>query len=82
MPPFALEYIGPPAIAEFLSTVPAGGRLDLVRLQETRANGQPAFGAYVDGQRYGIMVLTLRGERISAITGFTNPDVFPAFGLT
>ncbi len=82
MPPFPLEYIGPAAIAEFLSTVPAGGRLELVRLVETRANGQPAFGAYVDGDRYGIMVLTLRGEAISAITGFTNPAVFPAFGLT
>jgi RNA polymerase sigma-70 factor (TIGR02960 family) len=82
MPPFPLEYTGPAAIARFLSTVPAGGRLDLVRLVETRANGQPAFGSYVGGERYGIMVLTLRGERISAITGFTNPEVFDAFGLT
>jgi hypothetical protein len=82
MPPFPLEYVGPEAIGRFLSTVPAGGRLDLVQLVETRANGQPAFGASVDGRRYGIMVLTLRGERISAITGFTNPAVFGAFGLT
>jgi RNA polymerase sigma-70 factor (ECF subfamily) len=82
MPPFALEYVGGAAIAAFLSAVPAGGRLELVQLVETRANGQPAFGAYVGGQRYGIMVLTLRGEAISAITGFTNPAIFDAFGLT
>jgi RNA polymerase sigma-70 factor (TIGR02960 family) len=82
MPPFPLAYDGPEAIAGFLSSVPAGGRLDLIELVETRANGQPAFGTYLDGERYGIMVLTLRGERISAITGFTNPDIFPSFGLT
>jgi hypothetical protein len=31
--------------------------------------------------RYGIMVLTLRGDRVSAITGFTDVGVFAAFGL-
>ena len=46
MPPTPLEYLGPAAIAGFLSTVPAGGRLDRFRLVPTRANGQPAFGCY------------------------------------
>src|SRR5215212_964453 len=46
MPPTPLEYIGPAAVAGFLSTVPAGGRLDRFRLVSTRANGQPAFGCY------------------------------------
>ena len=52
MPPTPLEYLGPAAIAGFLSTVPAGGRLDRFRLVSTRANGQPAFGCYqLDARR-------------------------------
>ena len=47
MPPAPLEYQGPAAIGRFLSSVPAGGRLDLFRLVPTRANGQPAFGCYL-----------------------------------
>ena len=50
MPPYPLEYEGPEAIRGFLSTVPAGGDLSQVRLVPTRANGQPAFGCYVDGR--------------------------------
>jgi RNA polymerase sigma-70 factor (TIGR02960 family) len=87
MPPEPLEYQGPAAIARFLSTVPAGGRLDLFRLVPTRANGQPAFGCYLRdphtpiAHAYGFMVLTLRGERVAAITGFPDTSVFPHFGL-
>jgi RNA polymerase sigma-70 factor (ECF subfamily) len=87
MPPESLEYQGPAAIARFLSTVPAGGRLDLVRLVPTRANGQPAFGCYLRdphapiAHAYGLMVLTLRGDRVAAITGFADTSVFPHFGL-
>jgi RNA polymerase sigma-70 factor (ECF subfamily) len=87
MPPEPLEYEGPAAIAGFLSTVPAGGRLDRVRLVPTRANGQPAFGCYLRdahapiAHAYGLMVLTLDGDRITAITGFTDTSVFPHFGL-
>jgi RNA polymerase sigma-70 factor (TIGR02960 family) len=87
MPPEPLEYQGPAAIAAFLSTVPAGGRLDLFRLVPTRANGQPAFGCYLRdahapvAHAYGLMVLTLQGDRIAAITGFPDTGVFPHFGL-
>jgi RNA polymerase sigma-70 factor (TIGR02960 family) len=87
MPPQPLEYVGPSAIAGFLSTVPGGGRLDRFRLVPTRANGQPAFGCYMrDAQvpiahAYGLMVLTLRGGRVAAITGFPDTGVFPHFGL-
>jgi RNA polymerase sigma-70 factor (TIGR02960 family) len=87
MPPEPLEYQGPAAIAGFLSTVPAGGRLDRFRLVPTRANGQPAFGCYLRdthvpiAHAYGLMVLTLRGDRIAAITGFPDTSVFPHFGL-
>jgi RNA polymerase sigma-70 factor (TIGR02960 family) len=87
MPPEPLEYQGPAAIAGFLSTVPAGGRLDMFRLIPTRANGQPAFGCYLRdayapvAHAYGMMVLTLHGDRIAAITGFPDTGVFPHFGL-
>ena len=30
---------------------------------------------------YGLMVLTLSGDRIAAITGFPDTSVFRAFGL-
>jgi RNA polymerase sigma-70 factor (ECF subfamily) len=87
MPPEPLEYQGPTAIARFLSTVPAGGRLERFRLVPTRANGQPAFGCYLHdahapiAHAYGLMVLTLRGERVAALTGFPDTSVFPHFGL-
>jgi RNA polymerase sigma-70 factor (TIGR02960 family) len=87
MPPQPLEYQGADAIGQFLSTVPAGGALERFRLVPTRANGQPAFGCYLRDQHapvahaYGLMVLTLSGNRIAAITGFADTSVFRSFGL-
>jgi hypothetical protein len=87
MPPQPLEFQGPAAIARFLSTVPAGGRLERFRLVPVRANGQPAFGCYLRDSRapilhaYGFMVLTLSGTRVTAITGFPDTSVFGHFGL-
>ena len=51
----------------------------------TRANGQPAFGAYLRvpaGIRHatGFYVLTLAGGRICAMTRF-EASVLPWFGL-
>jgi RNA polymerase sigma-70 factor, ECF subfamily len=46
-----------------------------------------AFGCYLPdahaaiARAYGLMVLTLQGERISAITWFADLGVFPHFGL-
>jgi RNA polymerase sigma-70 factor, ECF subfamily len=87
MPPEPLEYQGPTAIGAFLSTVPAGGRLDQFVLVPTRANGQPAFGCYLRDQHaaiahaYGLMVLTLGTGAVTAITGFPDTSVFRSFGL-
>ena len=56
------------------------------RLIPARANGQPAFGFYVrdpqDGSYHtvGLMVLTLSGTQVSAMTRF-DPAVLPRFGL-
>ena len=87
MPPAPLEYQGPLAIGQFLSTVPAGGALERFRLVPTRANGQPAFGCYLRdphapvAHAYGLMVLTLKGDKVAAITGFPDTSVFRSFGL-
>jgi RNA polymerase sigma-70 factor (ECF subfamily) len=87
MPPLPLEYQGPAAIRGFLSTVPAGGALERFRLVATRANGQPAFALYIKDRHcpiaraHGLMVLTLEGDRISALTAFNDSSFFPHFGL-
>jgi RNA polymerase sigma-70 factor (ECF subfamily) len=53
----------------------------------TRANGQPAFGCYFPAPQteivrpFGLVVLTLAGDQISAITWFSDSSVFPLFGL-
>jgi len=83
MPPMPFEYQGRDVVARFCSGLfGAGRRFDLV---PTRANGQPAFGAYLrapSGIRHGtgLYVLTLAGNRICAMTRFDN-DVLPWFGL-
>jgi RNA polymerase sigma-70 factor (TIGR02960 family) len=87
MPPHPFEYRGRIAIASFLSTVPAGGALDRFHLVATRANGQPAFGFYLKdahcpvARAAGLLVLTLEGDRVSALTAFHDTSVFPLFGL-
>jgi RNA polymerase sigma-70 factor (TIGR02960 family) len=86
MPPQPFEYQGHAAIAGFLRDR-AALRGRPLRLAPTRANGQPAFGCYLPdaegaiGRPYGLMVLTIQGDRISAITWFGDHDVFPHFGL-
>jgi len=83
MPPMPFEYEGRDVVARFFASLfGAGRRFDLV---PTRANCQPAFGAYLRtpaGIRHGIglIVLTLSGDRISAMTRFDN-SVLPSFGL-
>jgi RNA polymerase sigma-70 factor (TIGR02960 family) len=87
MPPAPLEYQGHVAIAEFLRRVPAGGELQRFRFVPTRANGQPAFGSYLKDPQcpiahgIGVLVLTLAGERISALTMFHDTGMLPRFGL-
>ncbi len=83
MPPMPFEYEGREVVARFCASLfGAGRRFDLV---PTRANGQPAFGAYLraaTGIRHGtgLIVLTCSGDRISAMTRFES-SVLPWFGL-
>jgi RNA polymerase sigma-70 factor (ECF subfamily) len=87
MPPQPHEYIGGVAIGRFLSTVPAKGDLERFRLLATRANGQPAFAAYLSPTRgavavaSSIVVLTLADDALAAVTVFHDKALFPAFGL-
>jgi len=83
MPPMPFEYQGRDVVARFCASLfGAGRRFDLV---PARANGQPAFGAYLrapTGIRHGtgLYVLTLTGDRICAMTRF-EASVLPWFGL-
>ncbi len=83
MPPMPFEYEGRDVVARFCASLfGADRRFDLV---PARANGQPAFGAYLrtpTGIRRGtgLYVITLSGDRICAMTRFDN-SVLPWFGL-
>jgi RNA polymerase sigma-70 factor (TIGR02960 family) len=83
MPPMPYEYEGRAAVADFCSRILGPGRrFDLVA---ARANGQPAYGVYLrapDGTSHGtgLFVLTLAGDRISAMTRFESM-VLPWFAL-
>jgi RNA polymerase sigma-70 factor (ECF subfamily) len=83
MPPMPFEYLGTDAVARFCAVLLGSGRR--FHLVPTRANGQPAFGAYLrapDGGRHGtgLYVLTLAGDRISGMIRF-EASVLPWFGL-
>jgi Sigma-70, region 4 len=86
MPPEPLEYQGHAAIAEFYLSRTWWGTHP-IRLVPTRANGQPAFGYYLQDphaavdRANGLIVLTLAGDKISAITRFGDNSLFPHFGL-
>jgi RNA polymerase sigma-70 factor (ECF subfamily) len=86
MPPEPLEYQGHAAIADFYLSRTWWGT-HTIRLVPTRANGQPAFGYYLEDPRapisraHGLIVLTLAGDKICAITRFGDNSLFPQFGL-
>jgi RNA polymerase sigma-70 factor (TIGR02960 family) len=85
MPPVPLEYQGRELAAQFFAAV-AFRQGRTYRLIPTRANGQPAFGAYVRDPRTGIahanglLVVTLTGSQICAMARFDN-SVLSRFGL-
>ena len=83
MPPMPVGYEGRDVVIRFCASLfGAGRRFDLV---PARANGQPAFGAYLRapaGIRHAtaFYVLTLAGDQICAMTRF-EASVLPWFGL-
>jgi RNA polymerase sigma-70 factor (ECF subfamily) len=83
MPPMPLEYQGRDVAGRFFERLLAPGRR--YRLVPTRANGAPAFGAYVrgpDGELHatGLFAVTVADGHIVAMTRFEN-TVLDWFGL-
>jgi RNA polymerase sigma-70 factor (TIGR02960 family) len=87
MPPSTLEYQGRLVIASFLRELATWRRGQRYRLVPTRANTQPAFATYRSdphapiAHATGLVVLTLEGERIAAITQFLDTSILFRFGL-
>jgi RNA polymerase sigma-70 factor (ECF subfamily) len=85
MPPLPFEYQGRDTIAHFPNDVSFRYGFRRFRLVPTRANGQPAFGRYLSdphtpvAHAHGLIVLTLAGDRISAM--IADNSVLPRFGL-
>ena len=82
MPPPAEAYEGHAAIREFLVDGPL--RYEW-RHVATRASGQLAVGCYCwDGERYRaavVDVLTVRDDRLAAVTSYPDGAIFARFGL-
>jgi RNA polymerase sigma-70 factor (ECF subfamily) len=86
MPPWAEWFQGRDAVLAFLPRGPLrpGRRWKTVA---TRANGQPAFGAYWTDEEgalhgEGIVVLSFNADgKISQITTFRDRDLLPKFDL-
>jgi RNA polymerase sigma-70 factor (TIGR02960 family) len=84
MPPAPFEYQGRDVAAQALTLL--FGQGTRYRLVPTRANRQPAFGIYVQDPHSdvmhasGLLVVTLAGRRISALTRFDNSNL-ARFGL-
>lgn len=85
MPPVPLEYHGREVTRRFLSTVAFRPGREY-RVLPTRANRQPALGIYARDEAtglfraFGVVVFTLSGGAVSALTRFDN-SVLPHFGL-
>jgi RNA polymerase sigma-70 factor (TIGR02960 family) len=87
MPPAPHQYHGVEAIAAFLRASFAYRGDRRVRLLPAGANTQPAFGSYLldPAERVttpaGLLVLTMAGDRIQAVTRFHLDALYPRFGL-
>ena len=85
MPPYQLWLDGAHDIAEWHLGPGIGCRGS--RLLPVIASGLPAFGAYKpsgpDGQYepFSLQVVEVSGGRISHVTHFLDPRLFPLFGL-
>jgi RNA polymerase sigma-70 factor, ECF subfamily len=86
MPPLPHWYVGLDAVADFAKAVPLGDCGAWRRLP-TSANSQPALGSYRWDEAAGahtgfaLDVLTVREDRIAAITTFIGAAHLAVFGL-
>jgi RNA polymerase sigma-70 factor, ECF subfamily len=85
MPPEPLEFRGPQAIGEFFAGLGFWG--ENVKMVPTRANHQPAFAYYRPDPHAsihragGLLVVSVTGDQISAITRFGDCGLLARFGL-
>jgi RNA polymerase sigma-70 factor (ECF subfamily) len=85
MPPEPFQFHGPRPIAGFLQRA-AFWSPDL-KVVETRANHDPAFGYYRPDpnsniyRASGIIVLHVTGSKVSSLTRFGDKSLFACFGL-
>jgi RNA polymerase sigma-70 factor (ECF subfamily) len=72
MPPFAWWLRGREEIrkAMLAADAPCG-----------TANGSPAFGQYLGGEPFALLVVEVSGDRVSATTTYLDTRLFPLFGL-
>jgi RNA polymerase sigma-70 factor (TIGR02960 family) len=87
MPPAPHEYHGLPAIAAFLEVSGAWRAGRKMHLAPLAVNRQPAFACYLAepgtdaAAPAGVMVLTLRGDRIAGLTRFLDTESLIRPGL-
>lgn len=87
MPPLRMRFVGRREIAEFFASLVFRGGNARYRLVPTRANRQPAVALYrfdpatQKHRAFGLLVLIVEGEEIAELTGFSDPTLFPSFGL-
>jgi RNA polymerase sigma-70 factor (ECF subfamily) len=88
MPPAPHEYHGQAAIRAFLSSSAAWRAGRRIRLVPTGANTQPAFGCYFADRHgaaagfVGVLVLTVRDDRIAGVTRFLDPGLAATFDMS
>lgn len=85
MPPVPHWFSGREAIGRLLAARLASGR-DPNLLVPVRANGQPAFGAYLRGadgilHAHSLMVITCTRSGIDRVSSFMEISIFDDFGL-
>jgi RNA polymerase sigma-70 factor (ECF subfamily) len=78
MPPNAAWFAGRDSVSRLMADRMQGR---LFRLVPLRANGQPGFATYLDGEAFSVQVLTLRGPAIAAVTAFHSAETVERFGL-
>jgi RNA polymerase sigma-70 factor (ECF subfamily) len=85
MPPEPIELRGRPAITGFYRSQGFWGQP--LKTIPTRANQQPAFAYYLPDpnaglyRANGLLVLTISGDEVAAITRFGDRDLLARFGL-
>jgi RNA polymerase sigma-70 factor (TIGR02960 family) len=87
MPPASAEYQGRTPIQAILTALFDYRAGQPIRLLQTRANGQPAYGVYrIDpgsglARPTGLLLLSLTGRQIAALTWFIGSGLLAPFGL-